>query len=181
MYRWSISLIVTGAALTELFAQDQVKRTDPAVFKSNATLVLAPVTVVDRRGAIVNGLRPDAFRIFEDKTQQEIFSFAEQDAPASIGVVLDVSGSMKGSLDQAQLALRSFLNTANPGDEAFLYTVSSRPNTNSEFTENLETLSSGLLFTEAHGATALIDTIYCGLSAMRSAHRGRRALLVISD
>jgi Ca-activated chloride channel family protein len=80
---------------------------------------------VNRRGAIVNGLRPDAFRIFEDKTPQEIFSFTEQDVPASIGVVLDISGSMKGTLDQAQLALRSFLDTANPEDEAFLYTVSS--------------------------------------------------------
>jgi Ca-activated chloride channel family protein len=181
MYRWSISLIFAAAALPQLFGQDQVGRMRDPAFKTNPTLVLAPVTVVDRRGAIVNGLRPNAFRIFEDKTPQEIFSFTEQDVPASIGVVLDTSASMKGTLDQAQLALRSFLDTANPEDEAFAYTVSSRPNRNSGFTENLEALSSGLLFAEATGSTALIDTIYCGLSEMRSAHRARRALLIISD
>src|ERR1700761_241744 len=100
------------------------------VFKVDTDLVLVPVNVVNRKGAIVNGLHGDAFSVFDNRNSEQIFSFSEQDVPASVGVILDVSGSMRPTLTQAKLAVRSFLDTANPADEAFLYSVSSRPNRN---------------------------------------------------
>ena len=181
MYRWSKLLIAATGALFQLFAQQHVNSFSTVGFRADANLVLIPVTVVDRRGAMVNGLRPEVFQIFEDKATQQIFSFAEQDVPASIGVILDMSGSMRATVDQAKVAVRSFLDTANPEDEAFLYSVSSQPKRSFGFTDNLETLSSGIAITKARGSTALIDTIYCGLNEMRSAHRPRKALLIISD
>lgn len=163
-----------------LFAQTppQVFRT---AFKTNADLVLVPVTVTDHKGGLVNGLRANAFNVFDDRISERIFSFSEEDVPASIGVILDMSGSMKSTLGQAKFALRSFLDTANPEDEAFLYSVSSRPNRNAGFTDDADTLLNGIALSDARGSTALIDTIYCGFDTMRSARQPRKALLIISD
>jgi Ca-activated chloride channel family protein len=103
-------------------------------FRANGTLVLVPVTVVDRRGAIVNGLASDAFTLTEDGVRQPVRSFSEEETPVSMGIVLDLSGSMKGFLDAAKESLRSLMNDANPSDEAFLNAVSTRPRAYSGFT-----------------------------------------------
>ena len=157
---------------------EQIRRTH---YKADASLVLVTVTVMDQHGTLVNGLRPDAFRIFDDKVSQQIFSVSEEDVPASIGIILDMSGSMKDALNPAKFAVRVFLDTANPEDEAFLYTVSSRPRRSTAFTHDVNTLLSRIAISGAKGSTPLIDTIYCGLDTMRPAGRGRKALLVISD
>src|SRR5260221_12948392 len=98
-----------------------------ATLITDAKLVLVPVMVTDRSGGIVNGLSPRNFTVMEDKVTQPMFSFVEQDAPVSLGVILDVSGSVKNTLGEAKSALRSFFEMSNPEDEAFLYTVSTRP------------------------------------------------------
>jgi Ca-activated chloride channel family protein len=144
-------------------------------------MVMVPVTVTDRRGAIVNGLGPGAFAVLEDRVRQQPRAILEDDAPASIGVVFDVSGSMRGALDQAETTLQSFVKTANPQDEAFLLTVSTRPGGDAIFTTDLDRLGSHLLFVEPSGSTALIDTIYSALLRMRAARNLRKALLIISD
>lgn len=174
-----IPVIILGAGL-HLVAQPSGKAPSQ-VFKADANLVLVPINVVDHRGAIVNGLRGDVFSIFEDKVSQRINFFSEQDLPASIGVVLDMSASMKFTLNEAKLAVREFLDAANSDDEAFLYSVSSRPNRNTDFTVQLDSLPSAVALSAARGSTALIDTIYCSLDRMRSAQRPRKAILVISD
>lgn len=181
MHRATILLILSATAVPELFAQSNIGKPRSPAFKADSSLVLVPVTVIDRHGAVVDGLRPSNFNVFEDKERREISSFAEQDVPASIGVILDLSGSMKGVLNQAKSALRTFLDKANPGDEAYLYSVSTVPGKNSGFTDDTGKLLSGLVFADAHGSTALIDTIYCSLNEMRLAHRPRRALFIISD
>jgi Ca-activated chloride channel family protein len=137
--------------------------------------------VMDRRGAIVSGLRPDAFTVIQDNTPQRIASFGEQDLPASIGVVFDTSGSMRGVLPAAKTVLRTFFDASNPEDEAFLFTVSTKPNRDSAFTPDFNSLLEHMVFTGAGGSTALVDTIYAALLQSRTAHNPRRALLVISD
>jgi Ca-activated chloride channel homolog len=173
-------IAVTFGLGLHVFAQTS-ERIAPRVFKTDSNLVLVPVTVINSRGALVNGLRGDAFRVWDNKVSQQLFSFAEQDAPASIGVILDMSGSMKGTLPQAKVAVRSFLDTANSDDEAFLYSVSSRPARVANFTADVDSLMSDVAASGARGSTALIDTIYCGLDTMRSAKWPRKALLIISD
>ena len=100
---------------------------DAATFRADSRLVLVPVTVVDRRGAIVNGLASDAFTLTEDGVRQQIRSFSEEDAPVSLGIVLDLSGSMRRVLGTAKESLRTLMKDANPADEAFLNGVSTRP------------------------------------------------------
>lgn len=150
-------------------------------FRANSTLVLVPVTVMDRRGAIVNGLASDAFTLTENGVRQTIGSFSEEDAPVSLGIVFDLSGSMKTVLGPAKESLRALMNDANPADEAFLNTVSTRPQVSSRFTRDFGEVLGRIVFEDAGGSTALIDTIWESLTELRSGVHSRKALLLISD
>jgi Ca-activated chloride channel family protein len=152
-----------------------------ATFQIDAPVVLVPTTVMDRRGALVSGLPSQAFLVSQDNVPQRITSFGEQDVPVSIGIVFDTSGSMRSVLGQAKNVLRSFLSVSNPEDEAFLYSVSSRPEKDAGFTQDFNSLVERMMFTDAGGSTALVDTIYAAIQQSRTAHHGRKALLVISD
>jgi Ca-activated chloride channel family protein len=186
------------AAVLQLFAANQIfsqvveirpistRRdvTAPAsspLIRASANLVLVHIHITNHAGVTVNGLEKSAFTILEDKVPQSIVSFGNEDVPSSVGVILDLSGSMSTKLRLAAAALHSFLETANPADEAFLLTVSSRPRIVSEFTTDFGLLQNRLVTAEAGGATALIDTIYMGLTRLRTARNAHKALLIISD
>lgn len=144
-------------------------------------LALVNVTVTDPYNRLVTGLEPDNFRIFEDNIEQEVVNFSSEDVPISIGVVLDLSGSMADKLGKAKQAAIEFFKTANPQDEFFLVGFNERAQLLSPFTHHVEELESSMLLASAKGRTALLDAIYLGLSQMRGAQNGKRALLVISD
>jgi Ca-activated chloride channel family protein len=173
------AIIVTAAAWSAR-AEKHISSNTPA-FRADSTLVLVPVTVVDYRGAIVNGLASDAFTLTENGVPQQIRSFSQQDVPVSLGIVLDLSGSMQRVLSTAKESLRTLLNDANPADEAFLNAVSTRPRAYSGFTQDFDELIHRVAFERADGNTALIDTIYGSLRQLRSGVHSRKALLVISD
>lgn len=149
--------------------------------KVDVNLVLVPVTVTDGMGRIVSGLRRDNFSIYDDKQQQPIMSFSSEDAPFSVGLVFDTSGSMSGKMDKARLAARAFWQAANPEDEAFLVTFSRRAELQVDFTRDFADIQSGLLFAAAKGPTALIDAVDLAMRHLKSAQNTRKALLVISD
>jgi len=144
-------------------------------------LALVNVTVTDPYNRLVTGLEPDNFRIFEDNVEQEVVNFSSEDIPISIGVILDLSGSMTGKLGKAKQAAFQFLRTANPRDEFFLVGFNERAEILSPFTEDVEDLQGRLLPATAKGKTALLDAIYLGLTQMRGARNAKRALLIISD
>ena len=176
-------LAVALATAVAGWCADGPKRVTPEnpAFRADGTLVLVPVTVVDRRGAMVNGLGSGAFTLTEDGVRQPVRAFSEEDAPVSIGIVLDLSGSMKGYLDTAKESLRSLMNDANPADEAFLNAVSTHPRAYSGFTLDFNELLHRVAFEGAGGDTALIDTVYGSLQELRSGRQTRKALLVVSD
>lgn len=144
-------------------------------------LALVNVTVTDPYNRLVMGLEPENFRIFEDKVEQEVVNFSSEDVPISIGVILDLSGSMADKLGEAKEAAVQFFKTANPQDEFFLVGFNERVQLLSPFTNNVEDLQSRMLAASAKGKTALLDALYLGLSQMRAAVNGKRALLIISD
>src|SRR5579862_5793761 len=150
-------------------------------FSSTSQVVLVPVTVTDRNARIVDGLRREDFTIFDNQVSQQIVSFGLDDAPCSVGVVLDISGSMQKALAAAKDLLRAFLGTTNPADEFLLLTVSTQPATLPKFTTNTAELQDSVDLTRPGGLTALLDTIHLGLTRMKEARQPRRALLILSD
>ena len=144
-------------------------------------LALVNVTVTDPYDRLVTGLEPENFRVFEDNVEQEIVNFSSEDVPISIGVILDLSGSMANKIGKAKQAALQFLKTANPQDEFFLVGFNERAQLLSSFNNNVEDLQSRMLSASAKGKTALIDAIYLGISQMQAAKNGKRALLIISD
>jgi Ca-activated chloride channel homolog len=144
-------------------------------------LAVVNVTVTDPYDRVVTGLEPDNFRVFENNVEQEIQYFSSEDVPISIGVIFDVSGSMANKIGKAKEATLQFFKTANPQDEFFLVSFNDRAELISAFTSSAEDLQSRLLSASGKGRTALLDAIYLGLSEMRTARNGKRALLIISD
>jgi len=149
--------------------------------RADADLVLVNAVVADRKGTPVTALEAGQFTVFEDHVQQAIVSFSREEAPCSVGVIVDLSGSMRRNLPAATAAIREFLTAFNPQDEAFLMAVSSQPESLFDFTSDTGTLQNHLNMAEAEGNTALIDTILLALHRIRTAHNARRALFVVSD
>jgi VWFA-related protein len=147
----------------------------------NTTLVLIPVTVTDPLNRFVTGLEKENFKLAEDKVDQSIVSFSSEDAPISVGVIFDCSGSMSNKMDKSRQAVAQFFKTANPEDEFFLVQFNNAAQLIQPFTHNLEDIQNRLTFTQAKGQTALLDAIYMGLHEMKKARNPRKALLVISD
>ena len=149
--------------------------------RANVDLVLVPVTVTDPMNRVVTGLDSENFTVYEGKQPQEIKNLSCEDVPVSLGVILDVSGSMATKIDRAREAVVQFLRTANPQDEFFMITFAERPQLVGDFTQKVEDLQAKLLFTRPKGRTALLDAIYLGLTQMREAKYRRKAILIISD
>jgi beta-lactamase regulating signal transducer with metallopeptidase domain len=116
----------------------------PRISQPDTKLVRVPVTVTDPLNRFVTGLGKNAFRLFEDSVEQEILQFSSQDAPMSIGIVLDASASMRENLEQSRQTLARFFKTSNPEDEFFLIQFSDRPEVISGFTINTEEIQNKL-------------------------------------
>jgi Ca-activated chloride channel family protein len=149
--------------------------------RQSADLVLVPVSVTDPLGRLVTGLQEDNFEVFENKKPQEIRHFSSEDAPVSLGIIVDASGSMKNKMERVREAVKQFCYIANPQDEFFMITFSDTPHLVHDFTDSTDDLEGKLLFASAKGRTALLDAIYMGIEKMQEAKYSRKALLIVSD
>jgi Ca-activated chloride channel family protein len=147
----------------------------------DSTLVLIPVTVTDPLNRFVTGLEKENFKLTEDKLPQEITQFSSEDAPLSVGVVFDCSGSMGHKLDKSRQAVAQFFKLSNPDDEFFLVQFNDSASLIQPFTRNLEEIQNKLAFTQSKGRTALLDAVYMAMHEMKKAKNPRKALLLISD
>jgi VWFA-related protein len=155
--------------------------TRPANIRVDSTLVLINVTVTTPLNQVVTGLEKEHFRLFEDKVEQSVTEFSSEDAPLSVGLVFDVSGSMGAKLHKSRQAAAEFFKTSNPEDEFFLIQFSSRPQLTVPFTWETEEIQNRLAFSEAKGRTALLDALYMAMDHMKKARNPRKAVLVLSD
>ncbi len=152
-----------------------------ANIRIDTSLVLIPVTVTDPLNRFVTGLDREHFKLFEDKVEQTISQFASDDAPLSIGLVFDASGSMGAKLAKSRQAASQFFRTANPEDEFFLVQFNDRPELTVPFTHQTEEIQNRLAFTQAKGRTALLDGVYVAMNHMKKARNARKAILILSD
>lgn len=144
-------------------------------------LVLINVTVTDPMNRFVTGLEKDHFKLFEEKAEQTITQFSSEDAPLSVGLVFDASGSMGSKLSKSRQAAAQLFKTANPEDEFFLVQFNNRPELSVGFTTNTEEIQNRLTFTQAKGRTALLDGVYMAMSHMKKARNPRKAIIILSD
>ena len=147
----------------------------------DTTLVQINVTVTDPLNRFVTGLEKEHFKLFEDKIEQKILQFSSEDAPLSIGLVFDTSGSMGPKLQKSRQAAVQFFKTANPEDEFFLIEFNDRPELVVPFTTDTEDIQNRLEFAQSKGKTALLDGVYMAMNQMKKARNPRKAILIISD
>ncbi|HWR36912.1 MAG TPA: VWA domain-containing protein [Clostridia bacterium] len=161
--------------------------TDPSLkthtkpMKVDVDLVLVPVTVTDPMNRLVTGLEQENFVVTDAGEKQEVRHFSSEDAPISLGVIFDMSGSMKDKIEKAREAVVEFFKTANPDDEFFMIGFSDKPDVIADFTQSIEEIQGRLVYTLPKGRTALMDAIYLGLAKMRDARHQKRAMLILSD
>jgi Ca-activated chloride channel family protein len=145
-------------------------------------LITLTVTVTDTFGRFVTGLGQKAFTVFDDKSQQEITFFSDEDAPVSLGIVFDVSGSMGGDkIMRAREALSKFVDTSHARDEYFLIGFNNRAQLLLDRTRDSDALMQKLTFVQTHGQTALYDATYLGVERVTRGAHPKRAILLISD
>ncbi len=152
-----------------------------ADLRVDVPLILIPVHVTTVLGTSVTDLRKENFRIFEDGVEQPVTNFAKEDAPISIGVVFDSSGSMHDKIRKSSEAAQAFFKIANPEDEFFLVEFNDRPKLLVPFTRDSDEISNRIARIRAVGRTSLLDAIHLSLAQMKHAHNLRKAIIIFSD
>ena len=150
-------------------------------FRADTTLVVVPVAVTDKSNRYVLGLEKENFQVLEDGAPQTITHFSSEDAPLSVGLIVDISGSIGMKLTTSRQAVAEFLKTLNPDDEAFLVECSDQAEMTLHFTHDAGAIDKKLQSATSGGLTALLDAVRLGLDEMKEAKNPRKALLVISD
>jgi len=149
--------------------------------KIDSTVVLVSVSVMDARGRFFTGLGRQNFQVFEERAAQTVAYFSVEEAPVSVGLVLDFSSSMAAKFSQLQQAVAEFLKGANPRDEFCLIEFRDRAQLSVGFTDAPEEIQNRVALTRPKGDTALLDAVYLGLLQMKKARNSRKILLIVSD
>lgn len=175
----ALLVMVPSGAVSQLPSKHN-QRTDDSVLRIRTDLVSLSVIVTGRDGRLIPGLQRHDFEVYENKVRQEIQYFSDADQPAIIGVIFDVSGSMKSRLAQARAALQRFTEAGHPEDEYFLMSF------NHHISQPMDVVDGNALMRRVnmlvpHGDTALYDAIHDSLGKLRQSRNRKRALLVISD
>jgi Ca-activated chloride channel homolog len=147
----------------------------------DTSLVLVPVHAVSATGANVMDLLAANFRVFEDGVEQKLTYFSQDDAPLSVGLVFDSSGSMSNKIRKSATAAAAFFKTANAGDEFFLVEFGERPKLLTPFTPDSDEVYRKIAHTRAYGRTSLIDAIQLALIQMKHARNSRKVIVILSD
>ena len=153
----------------------------PGAIKLDTKLVSVTVTVSDRYGRFVSGLSKEDFEVFDDNVKQDIEIFGDEDAPVSMGIVYDVSGSMSDLTSQSFMALKKFFDTSHPDDEFFVVAFNKKPHLVQDFTNSPSDILGKVVFIKAKGSTALYDAAYLAIEKARQGRHPKKALLIISD
>lgn len=159
--------------------QDPQKPQDRIVI--NTKLVNLTVSVNDKLGRFVTGFTKEDFEVYDDKVKQDIALFADDDAPISMGIVYDVSGSMKPFTSHSLAMLRQFFENSHREDEFYVYTFNNRVRLVQDFTSFSEEILNRVFYIKAGGNTALYDAIYMAVEKVRQGRHQKKVILIFSD
>ncbi len=153
---------------------------DKNVIRQRTSLVVVNVSVTDKQFRQISGLNKYHFEIFEDKVRQEIEFFSDEDRPASVGIIFDLSGSMNNKMSRAREAIKAFIDTCHNQDDFFLVGFNERASLLAEISDGRSVLDR-LAMAEPRGQTALYDAAYLGVEKVKEGRHDKRALLIVSD
>src|ERR1700691_2447289 len=152
-----------------------------ADIRVDTALVLVPAQVTNVLGTPVTDLHKEDFKVFEDGVEQPITNFSFEDAPLSIGLLYDISGSMRNKIKKSAEAAAAFFKTSNPQDEFFLIEFSDRPKLTVPFTSDPDKVYDRIVHAKPFGRTSLLDAIHMAMGEMKHAQNTRKALVIASD
>ena len=158
-------------------------QTDDDVVRVNTALVVLNITVTDKAGQYVPGLRLSDFTIFEDGKQvsaQLVASFSVHESPFASVVLLDTSGSMESRLSLARSAAIRFLDRLREEDVAAVYKFDSKVEQVQEFSSGRD-LAPMVYGVRAKGMTTLNDAIVEAAKALSAREEKRKAIIILSD
>ena len=151
--------------------------------KSQTSLVVLHVSVLNDRGTFVPGLAEDNFKVLEDKVEQKLSVFKQEDVPVSFGLVVDNSGSMRTKRPQVNAAAITFVKTSNAQDEGFVVNFNDDYylDTEHDFTSDVNEMRTALERIDARGSTALYDAVIGSLDHLKKGTRDKKVLLIVTD
>lgn len=170
-----------GACLAACLAAAQKPPQAPYVFRAQSSEVLVHTSVMDKKGQSVDGLQAGNFRVYENDAPQRVDYFSHSDAPVSVGIVIDDSGSMRDKRAEVDDAALNFVRASNPGDEVFIVNFNDEYYLDADFTSSIALLRQGLEHISSTGGTALYDAIIASLDHLQKGKRDKKVLLVITD
>ena len=178
-----VLLLSAFALLAQDASQPQKQDKDKDYRLTVETLeVQLPVSVLDKEGRPVDGLKQENFQVFEDKIQQSIKTFRHEDIPLSLGLVIDNSGSMRNKRERVNSSALAFVGESNPEDETFIINFDDSAYLEQDFTGSIGDLIDALENVDARGETALYDALYLAADKVtKDGRKDKKALLIITD
>jgi Ca-activated chloride channel family protein len=171
------SLLLIPVLMTSLLRSQDV----PFKLSVNVDLTEVHVNVTDEKDRPVGNLKKENFRVFEDRTEQKIAVFKHEDAPLSLGLVIDNSRSIEPRKKRLDAAALSFVRKGNPEDETFIVHFDDTARLAQDFTESIPTLESALASVKPYGQTAIYDALILALEHMEQSKHLKKAILLITD
>ena len=156
--------------------QDQ----DDEVLRVNTDLVVANVTVLNKDGKFVSGLRRADFQILEDGAEQKISAFSAEETPFAAAILLDTSGSMESRLTLGRSAAIRFLDGLRDEDVAAVYSFNTKVERWGDFSPGRD-LPPRVYALQTKTMTALNDAILRAADDLAKRAEKRRAIVVLSD
>jgi Ca-activated chloride channel homolog len=144
-------------------------------------LVMMYTSAFDSTGRFVEGLKQEQFKVFEDGVEQKIASFAQEDVPVTMGILLDLSGSMKNSIEKVNDAALAFIRASNPDDQVFVIGINDEAELLQDFTSDIDEIQDSLDNIVVAGQTILYDGIHLGVEKAQSGNKPKKAIVVITD
>ena len=177
--RLAVAIALSAAALG---AQTSSRRNqDRPTFRTEVETVFVKVSVTDPLNRYVTGLEKEHFRVFEEKVEQKVSYFIQESAPISVGILFDISGSMKDNIHTARNSVVRFLEAGNADDEFFLVTFNQKTTLVQGFTHQSSSIRNEISFNSPGGRTALYDAVYLGLEQIKKGKNDKKALILITD
>ncbi len=164
-------------------ADPQESQEQPKGFKIGVSvdLVMMYATISDAKGQFIGGLQQDSFKLFEDGVQQSISSFSQEDVPISMGILIDLSLSMRKKIDQVNNAALTFIRASHPEDQVFLIGFNENAELLQDFTSDIDEISDSLDNAAVMGTTAIYDAVYLGVQKAQKGSKPKKAIVVITD